>query len=807
MGYRERIAKLRAQEEEQDYIWLDREYETYSQNANRFINEVNSYGQRDENQWRNAAALGYAQKARDLQAQGQALQEKYRRAGKQEQAAALGSQLEQFGQMRAALEQDEKYWGQWGSQAAYDQYQADQQEYERIMGIDVQQTVARIETIDDMLMYPGARAVNEAALEEEKKQLEEDLAKRNNIDFYQKYKDMDQQQLQQAVQSLREQLKRETGGERSQVQREDEWLHYYRIWQGKDNNFDGQLVVENIADLERVINGRLLTYEQAKEQEQLIQEKLDDPNRDRMETATLYRLQQGLREYARWIATSDQLQAEEQTMTARFNEISQEREQAAKSEMEPDVYFGLMQQLEGEQLDIWGQTPGIRERRYNVAMQEDFAEMGQELVERIMQIPYWEQDAEQQEKVSETIEQLRKQGYSDEEIKEYIKYARYRRDEAEVAERKEEQIQFAEEHPVWASILSVPAKLVGAVTGTVQSLIDYVGSIGEEGYQAPNRNGMGYILNDFAQTVRGTVSKEIAEQTDWEIFGVNVASWGYETLLGVADFAAATLAGWGNIGTTLTILATERGTERFLQVLDQGGTMEQAFWSGVTTGALDRILNKLPVEKLLGKSSGKVRQTLWKTMKEQGLLQMGSEAAGRVTDIVADTVVMGEQSEYKRLEAQYLKQGLTRKEARRQALLDLAGSVAVSGGSGLVQGAALGSVAQLARRLFQMGNSGAEIEQEQPVQYIDPEQGSLDDNVRNLYAYYREQAQIDSAAKDGIMEAKLEDISQLSLNLNDTDFYVAPNGKILSKKYKEWIGPNKRDDLINSVKDETLKKL
>ena len=224
-----------------------------------------------------------------------------------------------------------------------------------------------------------------------------------------------------------------------------------------------------------------------------------------------------------------------------------------------------------------------------------------------------------------------------------------------------------------------------------------------------------------------------------------MASWGYETLLGAADFAAATLAGWGNIGTTLTILATERGTERFLQVLDQGGTMEQAFWSGVTTGALDRILNKLPVEKLLGKSSGKVRQTLWKTMKEQGLLQMGSEAAGRVTDIVADTVVMGEQSEYKRLEAQYLKQGLNGKEARRQALLDLAGSVAVSGGSGLVQGAALGTVGELARRLFQMGNSGAEIEQEQPVQYIDPEQGSLDDNVRNLYAYYREQAQGASA--------------------------------------------------------------
>ena len=250
-----------------------------------------------------------------------------------------------------------------------------------------------------------------------------------------------------------------------------------------------------------------------------------------------------------------------------------------------------------------------------------------------------------------------------------------------------------------------------------------------------------------------------------------MASWGYETLLGVADFAAATLAGWGNIGTTLTILATERGTERFLQVLDQGGTIEQAFWSGVTTGALDRILNKLPVEKLLGKSSGKVRQTLWKTMKEQGLLQMGSEAAGRVTDIVADTVVMGEQSEYKRLEAQYLKQGLNRKEARRQTLLDLAGSVAVSGGSGLVQGAALGSVAQLARRLFQMGKSGAEIEQEQPVQVVQPGAQGVAQNtaapVVNGQPVYSDIALADYMAKRAAQQ-KFGDAQQTPVGLQET---------------------------------------
>lgn len=38
------------------------------------------------------------------------------------------------------------------------------------------------------------------------------------------------------------------------------------------------------------------------------------------------------------------------------------------------------------------------------------------------------------------------------------------------------------------------------------------------------------------------------------------------------------------------------------------------------------------------------------------------------------------------------------------------------------------------------------------------------------------------------------------------DFYVAPNGKTLPGQYKDWIGTNMRESLINSVDDPTLKK-
>jgi RHS repeat-associated protein len=38
------------------------------------------------------------------------------------------------------------------------------------------------------------------------------------------------------------------------------------------------------------------------------------------------------------------------------------------------------------------------------------------------------------------------------------------------------------------------------------------------------------------------------------------------------------------------------------------------------------------------------------------------------------------------------------------------------------------------------------------------------------------------------------------------DYYVAPNGKALPGQYKEWLGENMRDSLMNSVSDPTLKK-
>ncbi len=42
-------------------------------------------------------------------------------------------------------------------------------------------------------------------------------------------------------------------------------------------------------------------------------------------------------------------------------------------------------------------------------------------------------------------------------------------------------------------------------------------------------------------------------------------------------------------------------------------------------------------------------------------------------------------------------------------------------------------------------------------------------------------------------------------NLKDTDFFVAPNGKIISAKYKDWIGVNQRENLLKRATNSKLK--
>lgn len=49
-----------------------------------------------------------------------------------------------------------------------------------------------------------------------------------------------------------------------------------------------------------------------------------------------------------------------------------------------------------------------------------------------------------------------------------------------------------------------------------------------------------------------------------------------------------------------------------------------------------------------------------------------------------------------------------------------------------------------------------------------------------------------------------KDYENLSIT-REPDFYVGPNGKVLSAQYKKWIGKSRRDKLLKNVKNKSLK--
>ena len=85
-------------------------------------------------------------------------------------------------------------------------------------------------------------------------------------------------------------------------------------------------------------------------------------------------------------------------------------------------------------------------------------------------------------------------------------------------------------------------------------------------------------MTGFVTTVRDTVSKQIEENTDWDLFGQNVASFLYNTGLSVGDSALQV----GLLGPWATyLMGASAASQQAVNVLERGGSNSQAFWGGL----------------------------------------------------------------------------------------------------------------------------------------------------------------------------------------------------------------------------------
>lgn len=138
------------------------------------------------------------------------------------------------------------------------------------------------------------------------------------------------------------------------------------------------------------------------------------------------------------------------------------------------------------------------------------------------------------------------------------------------------------------------------------------------------------------------------------------------------------------------------------EALERGGTTDEAVMYGLAGGAAEAITEKLGYDRLfelgkITKNKGAV-STFLKSLLPQAASEGAEEATSEVANILADTIIMGDNSQMKQIAQTAMENGATESEAVKTALMEGIKQVGYSGAVGAASGGAIaGGVGGLSR--------------------------------------------------------------------------------------------------------------
>ena len=294
---------------------------------------------------------------------------------------------------------------------------------------------------------------------------------------------------------------------------------------------------------------------------------------------------------------------------------------------------------------------------------------------------------ELQEKKENAVSTLSEGGYDYERM---TGYEDMLEDAAQYREDMGEWQEYAREHPILSSVDTL-------LTAPFQGF-DFLRVMGQNIGHGDRDDPENYVpmnsydmeLTNYINAVRQTVSEEIEGATNWEIFDQNVAAFLYQTGMSIGDSSLNLLA-FGPTG-ALVVGSSTAAANQAKDIIDRGGSKEQAFMGGMAAGAFEAIFEKVSIDNLLATKS----VTGWKSWLKETAKQAGIEASEEtfteIANILADAAIMGDNSNYDVAVAEYVAQGMSQEDAERQAFFDLIGQVVQAGVGGAISGGVMGGV-------------------------------------------------------------------------------------------------------------------
>lgn len=280
--------------------------------------------------------------------------------------------------------------------------------------------------------------------------------------------------------------------------------------------------------------------------------------------------------------------------------------------------------------------------------------------------------------IEKNFKNLKKEGYDTESL---YKWYERERDAEKAAETTRISTEYADEHPILGSIASVGARLGGAVPDAAK----YISTDLDKKYNG----GDGYINPEATNTAISDAMRAKVSENINNDFG----SFLYNTGMSMADFASLLPlnAVPGGQALSLGIMGTSAGVGAANEVINNGGTIDNAVKTGIASGIAETLFEKLSLEQLSAfKASGKstFRAAVGNVLK--GAFTEGSEEA--FTDLanrLTDDAINKDLSSYNLAKKNYMEQGMNEAEAENAASWDFWKNVGLDFAGGAISGGVL----------------------------------------------------------------------------------------------------------------------
>lgn len=240
------------------------------------------------------------------------------------------------------------------------------------------------------------------------------------------------------------------------------------------------------------------------------------------------------------------------------------------------------------------------------------------------------------------------------------------------------------------SAASVPANVIGGGISTV-------GEIGQRLSLASKGDweGKGYnpyenynLFSVAGREARGLVAKDIEDSIGWEMFGQNVMSQVYQSLMSGADSAF----GMATLGRLYTIsMGGSAAASKAAELYESGASSSQIYWESLLSGIAEATFEYLSIENLSSiKNIVESKPTTLKKAIKMILTQNGVEASEEVfteiANMVIDKGIKKYDSDYDRKVTEYVRDGMTREEAVTKAAAEVAADIGWAGAGGFISG-------------------------------------------------------------------------------------------------------------------------